>query len=46
MQLIAGGMEPSIQAKGGLAGITLGLNRVQLLPISWELVLMGVWRDQ
>ena len=41
MQLLAGGMEPLIQAKGGIAGITLGLNRVQLLPISWELVLMG-----
>ena len=37
MQLLAGGMEPLIQAKGGIAGITLGL-----LECSYYL-LVGSW---
>ena len=39
MQLLAGGMEPSIQRR--ISRHHSWAARVQLLPISWELVLMG-----
>ena len=39
MQLLAGGMEPSIQRR--ISRHHSWAARVQLLPISWELALMG-----
>ena len=46
MQLLAGGMEPLIQAKGGIAGITLGLLECSYYLLVGNWLLRGVWRDQ